>query len=223
MDGTHLMRRERKTLVSVLTFVLVAVLAFRYGVEVGREQVLAGGEKDNPASESRSIDLESSEDIKADNISVSGKTSTEVESSNAKPEGVFPVVRVVDGDTFVVRFAGEDTRVRVIGIDTPETVDPRRPVMCFGKEASAKAEELLDGVSVRLELDSTQGERDKYGRILAYAFLPDGTDFGKEMIVEGFAREYTYDAPYRYQAEYRTAEQEAKVSTRGLWAPGVCE
>jgi micrococcal nuclease len=79
-------------------------------------------------------------------------------------DGPRGVVRVVDGDTVVI---APDTTVRLIGIDTPETVDPRKPVQCFGREASAYAHLLLDGRSVSLEYDPTQGRLDRYGRTLA--------------------------------------------------------
>src|SRR5438046_968199 len=88
------------------------------------------------------------------------------------------VVRVVDGDTVDVQCQdGTTDRLRLIGIDTPEVVDPRKPVQCFAREASAHAHELLDGQSVSLELDPSQGERDVFGRLLAYLWLPDGRNF----------------------------------------------
>jgi micrococcal nuclease len=137
--------------------------------------------------------------------------------------GIFKVVRVVDGDTFSVDLDGKITTIRLIGIDTPEVVDPRKPVQCFGREASDKAKEMLTGASVRLELDATQGKLDKYGRLLAYTFLLDGTNFNEHMIREGYAHEYTYNLPYRYQAQFKAAEADARDNGRGLWAPGVCE
>jgi micrococcal nuclease len=79
------------------------------------------------------------------------------------------VINVVDGDTVDVRLDGGRTeRIRLIGIDTPEVVDPRTAVQCFGREASAHAHKLLDGQQVSLEMDPSQGERDIYGRLLAY-------------------------------------------------------
>src|SRR5215216_3683085 len=85
------------------------------------------------------------------------------------------VINVVDGDTVDVQFAdGGTERIRLIGIDTPEVVDPHEPVQCFGREASARAHDLLDGRAVLVELDPTQGERDRYGRLLAYLWLSDG-------------------------------------------------
>ena len=135
---------------------------------------------------------------------------------------LYKVMKVVDGDTFVVSRGGRDVTLRLIGLDTPETVDPRKPVQCFGKEASQKAHELLDGKSVYLEFDVSQGELDKYGRTLAYAFLPDGTFFNKYMIAEGYAHEYTYNLPYRYQKQFKAAEVKAREEKRGLWADDAC-
>ncbi len=109
-------------------------------------------------------------------------------------------------------------RVRLVGLDTPELVDPRKPVQCFAKEASAKARELLTGQSVRIEEDASQGVRDKYGRLLAYVFLQDGTNFNKRMIAEGYGHEYTYRLPYIYQTAFKAAEKDAREAQRGLWA-----
>src|SRR5689334_4640170 len=89
------------------------------------------------------------------------------------------VVRVIDGDTVDVRLEGQVVRLRLIGIDTPEVVDPRRPVECFGREASARAHELLDGQTVAVESDPTQGDTDRYGRLLRYIWLSDGRLFNQ--------------------------------------------
>lgn len=133
------------------------------------------------------------------------------------------VVSVVDGDTVKVDIAGVPETLRIIGINTPETVDPRKPVECFGKEASAMAKTLLSNQTIELEADASQGERDKYGRLLRYVFLPDGSDFGKTMITEGLAYEYTYAKPYKYQQHYKDAQADAEANGRGLWANGACE
>ena len=127
-------------------------------------------------------------------------------------DGPRGVIRVVDGDTVVV---APDTTVRLIGIDTPETVDPRKPVQCFGREASAHAHTLLDGHSVWLEYDPTQGRLDKYGRTLAYVWLPDRRMFNEVMIDDGYAHEYTYDLPYRYQDSFIAAERAARDGIGG--------
>ena len=136
---------------------------------------------------------------------------------------LYSVTRVVDGDTVDVDINGETERIRLIGLNTPETVDPRRPVECFGKEASAKAKSILSGQKVKIETDPSQNSRDKYGRLLAYIFLSDGTLFNKMMIEEGYGHEYTYHLPYKYQTEFKTAETRARENKKGLWADGVCE
>ena len=115
----------------------------------------------------------------------------------------------------------ERTTIRVIGIDTPETVDPRRPVQCFGPKPGPGPCAARREVSV-LEFDASQGREDRYGRTLAYVWLPSGRSFNETMIAEGYAHEYTYDTPYRYQRAYQQAETEARRADRGLWAPGVC-
>jgi micrococcal nuclease len=134
----------------------------------------------------------------------------------------YAVLRVVDGDTIVVSIGGKSETVRLIGIDTPETVDPRKAVQCFGKEASDKTKELLAGQRVMLEKDPSQGERDKYGRLLAYVYRSDGLSINKYLVEQGYAHEYTYNAPYKYQAEFKAAEAEARQQGSGLWAPGAC-
>ena len=137
-------------------------------------------------------------------------------------ETFYSVIKVVDGDTLSIDIDGQKETLRLIGIDTPETVHPSKPVECFGKEASAKAKEILTGQSIRIEKDTTQGDLDKYGRLLVYVFLKDGTNFNKMMIEQGFAYEYTYNLPYKYQQEFKLAEQTAREQKIGLWADNVC-
>ena len=115
------------------------------------------------------------------------------------------VLKVVDGDTVSVDINGITETIRIIGINTPETVDPRKEVECFGKEASDKAKALLEGEYVSLAVDDTQENRDKYNRLLRYVYLADGSDYGKHMIENGYAYEYTYQIPYQHQSEYRNA------------------
>jgi len=116
---------------------------------------------------------------------------------------------VVDGDTIKIETLGT---LRLIGIDTPEIVDPRKPVQCFALEASNKAKELLNGAQVYLEFDPTQGRLDKYGRTLAYVYRSDGLFFNKEMIAQGYAFEYTYNTPYKYQGTFKSVEDTARGS-----------
>jgi micrococcal nuclease len=121
-------------------------------------------------------------------------------------------VRVIDGDT--IQLDGGE-RVRLIGVDTPETVDPRRPVQYFGKEASAFTRRLAEGRTVRLEFgDETF---DRYHRTLAYVYLTDGTFLNAEIIRQGYGFAYTR-FPFRYQEEFVRLERQARTERRGLWA-----
>jgi micrococcal nuclease len=121
--------------------------------------------------------------------------------------------RVIDGDTIVLD--GEET-VRLIGVDTPETKDPRKPVQYFGQEAYEFTRSLVEGKRVRLEYD--QERNDKYGRTLAYVYLEDGTFLNTEIIKQGYGFAYT-QFPFKYLEEFRQYEREARENERGLWAP----
>lgn len=126
------------------------------------------------------------------------------------------VTRVVDGDT--VKLESGET-LRYIGIDTPETVDPRRAVGCFGKEASAKNKELVEGKEVRLIKDVS--ETDKYKRLLRYVYVDDL--FVNEYLVrEGYAKASSYPPDVKYADRFREAEREAREKKRGLWADETC-
>lgn len=134
----------------------------------------------------------------------------------------YKVTKVTDGDTLHIEMDGRNEVVRFIGINTPETVDPRRAVQCFGKEASARMKDLAGGQIVRLEYDVSQNTRDAYDRLLAYVYLEDGQMLNRKMIAEGYAYEYTYIKPYKYQKEFRELQTLARTSERGLWAPDTC-
>lgn len=110
--------------------------------------------------------------------------------------------------------------IRVIGIDTPETVHPSVPDECGGAEAGQAAQDLLAGQKVPVVTDPSQGERDKYGRMLAYLDIPGTGDFGEIMLRHGHAEEYTYGSAYQRQSTYRAAEDEARSADKGLW--GQC-
>lgn len=133
------------------------------------------------------------------------------------------VEKVVDGDTIKVKMDGELKTIRLIGLDTPEVVDPRKTVECFGQEASNKAKEILNGQKVKLEIDNSQGDQDKYGRLLRYVYLEDNTFFNKWMIENGYGHEYTYEIPYAYQSEFQEAENFARENKLGLWSDDACQ
>lgn len=147
-----------------------------------------------------------------------------VVEAQATSTDTYLVSRVVDGDTIEVTKYGVKEKVRLIGINTPETVDPRKKVECFGKEASAELKQLLTGKQVKLVTDDTQTKYDKYGRLLAYVYTTDdGLFVNKHMIAEGYAYEYTYTVPYIFQKEFKEAQKQAETEGKGLWGAGVCE
>ncbi len=131
--------------------------------------------------------------------------------------GYYPVSKVHDGDTIDVVIEGKTETVRLIGIDTPETKDPRKPVQCFGQAASAKTHQLLDDKSVRLETDPADSDRDKYHRLLRYVYLEDGTLINAELVKQGYAFAYTV-FPFGKLEEFRSLEAEARAASRGLWS-----
>ena len=135
----------------------------------------------------------------------------------------YQVIKVIDGDTVSININGEKETLRLIGVDTPETVHPNKPVECFGIEASNYAKDLLSNKIISVEYDQSQGEVDKYGRSLVYIFLPDGRNFNKIMIEEGYAYEYTYGEAYKYQKEFKESQTYAKENKLGLWADNICE
>lgn len=121
------------------------------------------------------------------------------------------VKRVIDGDTILL-VNGE--RVRLIGVDTPETKHPQKPVQRFGQEASLFTKGMVEGKEVRLEYD--QQRRDKYGRLLAYVYLLDGAFLNAEIIKQGYGFAYTR-FPFKYLEEFRRYEREARENKKGLW------
>lgn len=130
------------------------------------------------------------------------------------------VAKVVDGDTFKIAslWPGQIFEsIRVVGIDTPETVHPGKPVQPYGPEATAKATALLQEVSVRLSLPYHETPRDKYGRLLAYAELPDSTDFGATLLTAGLARTSPAYPHPRYD-EYETLQTQAQQAQIGIWS-----
>lgn len=142
------------------------------------------------------------------------------------------VERVIDGDTVEVRITdrvdgpgagsaalGGTYSVRLIGIDTPESVKPGSPVECFGKEASAAATALLEGQHVRLVKDVE--ETDAYDRLLRYVYL-EGEMANARLVINGYAHAYTYPPDVRHSALFVSLQRRARAGDSGLWAEGVC-
>ena len=139
-----------------------------------------------------------------------------VDSPSAASSGRFTqrgtVVWVVDGDTVDVRLTnGKRERVRLIGIDATERGS------CFASQASARARALALSEQVVLRGDATQDTRDRYGRLLAYVWLPGGRDLGYQLVAGGFAKVYVYRDLFQRHSAYTRAERGAKASPRGLW------
>lgn len=129
------------------------------------------------------------------------------------------VVRVVDGDTIEVFIGTTRHKVRYIGMNTPETVDPRRPIQCFGQEASNKNKQLVSGKVVEMEKDVS--ETDRYGRLLRYVYV-DGIMVNAELVRLGYANATSYPPDVKYHDIFRRLEREARDAGRGLWAPNAC-
>lgn len=142
------------------------------------------------------------------------------------------VERVVDGDTVEVRITdrvpgpgagkarlGGRYSVRLIGIDTPESVKPGSPVECFGKEASAAATALLEGRQVRLVRDVE--ETDTFGRLLRYVYI-EGEMANARLVINGYAHAYTYPPSVRHSEFFVALQRRARVEDSGLWSENVC-
>jgi micrococcal nuclease len=129
------------------------------------------------------------------------------------------VARIVDGDTVDVTKGRRTLTLRLIGIDTPETVHPTEPIECFGPEATLFATRRLLGERAALEYDRSQGRLDYYDRTLAYVWTTDGEprQFNRDVVRRGYALEYTYDDPYLWQREFQRAQSAAVAQRLGVW------
>lgn len=153
-------------------------------------------------------------------------------SQNSAPgiSGSVSVIRIIDGDTLRVAFPdGSQETVRILGIDTPEkTVDGNDPgkfddvcdagiLALWGEEASQYTTGRLDGPDITIATDRAAGTRDRYGRILAYITLPDGSDLGEELVEQGLARVYTPES-FARKGRYLSVQQQAVQAGRGIWS-----
>ncbi len=137
-------------------------------------------------------------------------TITSTATSISTESGVL-VSRVVDGDTIEL---STGQKVRYIGMDTPETVDPRKPVQCFGKEASLENKKLVEGKMVTLVKDVS--ETDKYGRLLRYVYV-DNIFVNDYLTRNGFAYMATFPPDVKFAQQFKAAQEEARINKRGLW------
>ncbi|MFZ2149577.1 MAG: thermonuclease family protein [Minisyncoccia bacterium] len=185
-------------------WVLFGFLMLLIGISIGGSEDVAKTD----IVEAPFVARESVETLADPAVPVAGETTgtSDLKFETAK------VVRVIDGDTVEIE-GGQ--KVRYIGIDTPETVSPRKPVQCFGAEASKKNKELVEGKVVRMEKDVT--DKDRYGRLLRYIYIGDSF-INVEMVKQGFAYSYSYPPDISRQAQILKAQQEAESAKRGLWS-----
>ncbi len=134
--------------------------------------------------------------------------------------GFYKVSYVHDGDTISVRMDGRDEKVRMIGVDTPETIKPNSPVECYGVAASTYLKKLLTNASVRLEADPINQNRDRYDRLLRYVYTQDDTLVNKAIIEQGYGFAYL-SFPFTKAEEFRLAQVDARAQSRGVWS-GEC-
>jgi len=132
---------------------------------------------------------------------------------------MFKVVHVVDGDTLDIDLPDGDkdvTRIRLWGVDTPETRHPYKKVMHFGPEASTFTKDTMLYQQVRIMLEPYEQTRGRYGRLLAYVLLPDGAMLNEQLLTEGYAyADHRFD--HVYKKRFEQLQKEAKKEKRGLW------
>lgn len=183
-------------------------------------KIIESESQQNQASLSQNIqnDLDQTQENDSNNSNIenennlTSKPNEQTKETTEKQELFFKVAKVVDGDTITLE---NSEVVRYIGIDTPETVHPSKPVQCFGKEASDKNKELVEGKIIKVEKDITN--RDKYDRLLYYVWV--GDLFVNDYLVrQGYAYAYTYPPDVKYSGQFVQAQQEARDNNRGLWA-----
>lgn len=204
---------NRRIITSITLFLIAFVIAVYQGV-IARSVDDAGSPSDEAAYEAAFGAYE------ADDGTYSYDDEDEDERSNTNAT----VTNVVDGDTIdVVLDEGFEARIRFLGVNTPETVDPRRPVECFGAEASNYAKTILSGERVLLEADPQADERDRYGRLLRNVFLADGTDVNALLVERGYAYAYLgFPMDPERKAELKRLENRAREGELGLWSPDAC-
>ena len=137
-------------------------------------------------------------------------------SAVVRDASYYNVSKVYDGDTIEVDMLGNHEKIRMIGFNTPETHDPRKPVECFGQAASDFTHSQLDGKKVRLEADPINQNRDRYDRLLRYIYLEDGTLYNAKLVEEGYGFALTH-FPFTKADQFVQLEKRAREQSKGLW------
>ena len=130
--------------------------------------------------------------------------------------GLYRVTSFTDGDTISVDMDGKTEKVRLIGVDTPETHDPRKSVQCYGQSAAAFTKQLIGANRVRLQTDTETTNRDRYDRLLRYVYLPDGRLVNAEIIKQGYGFAYVY-FPFTKMEEFKNYQATAEKQGTELW------
>ncbi len=131
--------------------------------------------------------------------------------------GYYRVEHFDDGDTITINMQGKLEKIRFVGVDTPETQDPRKPVQCFGQAASAFTKNLIGSDPVRLESDELSSNRDRYKRLLRYVYIPDGRLVQAEILKQGYGFAYL-SFPFTKSEEFRNYGEQARTEKKGLWS-----
>lgn len=185
---------------------IVVVVGLITGV-ISQEEVLKEIGLGNLISDNKNMSTES--------VNINTVENVEISESNQ-----YEVISVVDGDTFKINYNGTTTKVRLIGVDTPESVSSNKSKNNkYGVEASNYTKERLEGETVYLEFDVQQ--TDKYGRLLAYVYLEDGTMYNKELLEKGYAQIATYPPNVKYVDEFTQIQKQAEENRVGFWAEDV--
>ena len=206
--------------VSVIVFIALCVFGFRIigsGVNIFSKSHSDEISRNENSSESIGVDTpDDGQERKAEDDGAGNK-----DPRISEPAGLehYEVIHVRDGDTIDIIYHGEKKGLRFIGVNTPESVHPSKPVECFGPESSNYTKSKLQGKEVGVEFDDSQGRYDNTDeqRLLAYVYL-DGYNFNQTLIREGYGYEYTYNEPYKYRTQFKEAEASAQIEHRGLWS-----
>lgn len=218
---------------SIVTVIIIALVASLGGVAIGAEglrtvKLLMNGQEITPPAPAVLIDgntyvpLRFVADILGANVEWDEKENTAkitYDTSQATAQdwkkATYKVTAVTDGDTIEVLMNGKAEKVRLIGVDTPETVHPTKEVQAYGKEASDYAKVQLNGKMVNLELDVQ--DRDRYGRLLAYVWVGE-VMFNEKLVAEGYAQVSTYPPNVKYVDKFVAAQTKARNAKKGLWS-----
>jgi len=202
----------------------------QYGLQDGEYHYPNGGDNTAPVQEAQKVvplvQQSTQQTIPTKRVSSPTSIPTKVPTilPTSKPyletemdkKKMFKVISIIDGDTIDVSVRGKTERVRLLSVDSPETKDPRKPVQCFGAEATKKLQSMISGKFVKLTSDRTQGDRDKYKRLLRY--VHDGNIFiNAEMVKQGYAFSYK-EYPTKYLTEFNSYEKLARENSLGLWS-----